>query len=92
MEKIIRTESRLTADTASALEKSFKEAIMEKPERLVLDMKDTQYISSACLREILKLLKASRANGVSLTFRNVGPTVLEIFEITGFASGLNIEN
>lgn len=91
MEKVIKTEARLTEAARVNLDGQITGAFAEQMEKLVLDMEDTEYISSACLRCVLKAMKMSRAKGVSFVIRNVKPAVLEIFEITGFASGLNIE-
>ena len=57
---------------------------------LVFDMKDIEYVSSAGLRVLLMAQKKMNAQG-SMKVVNVNDTVMEIFELTGFADLLNIE-
>ncbi len=61
----------------------------EKAERIVIDMADLKYISSAGLRLILSLHKQMSGKG-GLAIRNVNETNMEIFEFTGFADILDI--
>ena len=49
-------------------------------DKIVIDCEKLEYISSAGLRIILRLMK----NGVSLSVINVSPEVYEIFDMTGF--------
>jgi anti-sigma B factor antagonist len=53
-------------------------------------MKDVEYVSSAGLRVLLMAQKKMNAQG-SMKVVNVNDTVMEIFELTGFADLLNIE-
>jgi len=57
---------------------------------VILNMAQLQYISSAGLR-VLKLLymKINKAGG-TLEITNAAPMVMEVFEMTGFASFLKI--
>ena len=57
---------------------------------LVFDMKDIEYVSSAGLRVLLMAQKKMNAQG-GMKVVNVNDTVMEIFELTGFADLLNIE-
>ncbi len=58
--------------------------------RLILDMKDLRFLSSAGLRLILKLHKKMKTRD-GMVIRNINGNVREIFELTGFARILNIE-
>ena len=80
-------EGRLDTMTAPELEKELKENY-DSITGLVLDFKDLEYISSAGLRVLLSAHKA--LNG-KLVVKNVIDTVMEVFEITGFADILTIE-
>ena len=57
---------------------------------LTLDFKEINYISSAGLRLLLSLQKLMNTQG-SMKVINVNPTVMEIFEVTGFSEMLTIE-
>ena len=59
-------------------------------ETLTLDCAGLEYISSAGLRVLLRTQKKMNACG-TMKLINVSPTVMEIFEITGFSEILTIE-
>ncbi len=80
---------RLDTTTAPELEAALAESL-EGVEELSLDFKDLEYISSAGLRILLSTQKKmSRQGEMKLT--NVGETVMEVLEVTGFADILTIE-
>lgn len=82
-------EGRLDTNTAPALEKAVKDEL-DSIKNLVLDFKGLEYISSAGLRVILATKKSIDKVG-SMKITNVRESVMDIFEITGFADILNIE-
>ena len=58
-------------------------------EKMILDMTEVDYISSAGLRAIIA---ASRLIGKdNLILRGVNKNVMEVFRMTGFNKALNIE-
>ena len=57
---------------------------------LVLDCSALEYVSSAGLRVILKAQKLMNAQG-SMKLTQVNETIMEVFDITGFADILTIE-
>lgn len=59
-------------------------------DKLVLDLKELNYISSAGLRVILVTQKKMDELG-ELVVRNVNPDVMNIFNMTGFVNFLTIE-
>ena len=80
---------RLDTTTAPALETavdSFAAGVKE----LVLDCNALEYVSSAGLRVILKAQKQMNAQG-SMKLIGVNETIMEVFDITGFADILTIE-
>lgn len=87
-ELTIQVEGRLDTVTAPVLEKEIKENV-EGVEKLVLDFKALDYISSAGLRVILAAQKIMNKQG-EMFVKNVNETVNEIFEITGFCDVLTI--
>ena len=54
---------------------------------LTIDMSGLEYISSAGLRQIVAAHK--KMNG-SLTIKNVSAEIMDVFDMTGFSSRLNI--
>ena len=58
---------------------------------LNLDLAQLDYISSAGLRVILKFHKHLKSNNGSLIILNPKDEVLEIFDMTGFSTFLNIK-
>lgn len=85
----IALEGRLDTLTAPMLEKELLSSL-EGADRLVMDFEKLDYISSAGLRVLLSAQKTmSRRGGMKL--RNVNATILEIFDVTGFADILTIE-
>ncbi len=77
-----------TATTPQATQEI--EIELDKINKLVLDMKDLKYISSAGLRLMLSLHKKMAAKG-GMTLKNVNETNMEIFDMTGFTDILNFE-
>jgi anti-sigma B factor antagonist len=88
-ETIIELEGRLDTTTAPALDKTISNDI-EDTKKLILDFKKLEYISSAGLRVLLGAQKKMLQSG-AMKVTNVGETVMEVFEMTGFADILNIE-
>ena len=57
---------------------------------IVLNFADVEYLSSLGLRMLLELQKKVSEKG-SLKVLNVNDSIMEIFEVTGFANILDIE-
>ena len=86
---IIEVAGRLDTITAPALDKTINEDI-EGTKDLVLDLGGLEYISSAGLRVLLAAQKKMQRIG-SMKVKNVCDSIMEVFEITGFADILEIE-
>ena len=82
-------DGRLDTTTAPQLEAELN-ASLEGVKALVFDMEKLAYVSSAGLRVLLKAQKTMNKQG-SMTIRNAGSEIMEIFEVTGFDEILNIE-
>lgn len=80
---------RLDTLTAPALDKVVNEDV-DGATGIIMDMKELEYISSAGLRVLLgthkKMLKAG-----FLRLINVGESVMEVLDMTGFSDILEIE-
>lgn len=81
---IVTLGGRLDAVTAPEYEKNVRQLIEEGAVRLVVDFGKLDYISSAGLRGLLVTAKLLKSKGGQLRFANVGGTVREVFDISGF--------
>ena len=61
-----------------------------KFDKLIINMAELEYISSAGLRCLSNANKAMMLKGGSLVLKNVNKMVMEVLELTGFASILTI--
>ena len=86
---VVEIVGRLDTTTAPSLEKTINEDVGQV-KNLVLDLKGLEYISSAGLRVLLATQKKMQQIG-SMKVINVCESVMEVFEITGFADILTIE-
>ena len=86
---LMKLEGRLDTTTAPELEKAINGEGDELKD-LVLDFKGVDYISSAGLRVLLTAQKKMNAQGY-MELINVGETVMDVFEMTGFADILVIK-
>lgn len=80
---------RLDTTTAPELEATIDSCTAGISE-LVLDCSALEYVSSAGLRVILKAQKLMNDLG-AMKLTNVNETIMEVFDITGFADILTIE-
>ena len=86
---VLKINGRLDTTTAPELE-AVIDGCVEGTHELVLDFSGLKYVSSAGLRVILKAQKLMNARG-SMKLVNVNETIMEVFDITGFADILTIE-
>ncbi len=84
----VKVQGRLDTTTAPQLEAELSN--LEGVEELALDFSELEYISSAGLRVLLATQKKMAKQG-RMVIRSVNDTVMEVFEITGFADILTIE-
>ena len=80
---------RLDTSTAPALEAAVDSCATDIKE-LILDCSTLEYVSSAGLRVILKAQKQMNVQGC-MKLIGVNETIMEVFDITGFADILTIE-
>ncbi len=85
----LRLDGRLDTTSAPAAQDAFLKVAGEYS-KITLNFSDLLYVSSAGLRAILILQKQVNRTGGSLMLTNVAPAVMEVLEMTGFSSVLNI--
>ena len=88
-ELTVSIKGRLDTTTAPTLEAELATSL-EGVTKLILDFNALEYISSAGLRVLLAAQKTMNKQG-SMTIKNVGEVVAEVFEVTGFSDILTIE-
>lgn len=88
-ELTVALDGRLDTLTAPDLEEQLEPAL-EGVEKLVFDFEKLAYISSAGLRVLLDAMQAMEEQG-EMVVRNVGPEVMDVFQVTGFLDDLVIE-
>ncbi len=87
---LISLEGRLDTQTAPELEKEL-DTSLDSAESLIFDFTGLDYISSAGLRVLLSAQKRMTRKNGSMVVRNVGSTIMDIFQVTGFEDILTIE-
>lgn len=88
-ELTVALEGRLDTTTAPQFEAEL--GGLSGVTKLIIDMAELVYISSAGLRVLLKAQKAMSKNGGSMAVRNASREIKDIFEVTGFDDILTIE-
>ena len=86
---LLKIDGRLDTTTAPELEKAINNE-GDELKNLVLDFKGVDYISSAGLRVLLTAQKKMNVQG-SMELVGVSESVMDIFEMTGFADILVIK-
>ena len=88
---IVAIEGRLDTTTAPSLDAELNQSSdLSAVNELVFDFEKLEYVSSAGLRVLLATQKTMNTHG-KMSVKNVNDTIMEVFEITGFADILTIE-
>lgn len=87
---VLALNGRMDATTVSIFEAECRARFKDGCVRLVIDMKNLSYISSAGLRGILNMVKLYKTVSGGLYFCNLDLKVKEVFKITGFTNMLPI--
>ncbi|MDR3354884.1 MAG: STAS domain-containing protein [Synergistaceae bacterium] len=88
---VVGLSGRLDNNTAPLLQDAFTEMGEDVYKTdITMDFSALDYVSSAGLRVLLFLQKKTLAAKGSLQVKNLCPTVLEVFEMTGFSAVLDI--
>ncbi len=84
--QILAPHGRLDSESAPELTRQAKELIGKGGRRLLLDLKDLYYVSSAGLRAVLEAARDMTAVGGRLAVSSPNAEVAEVFDISGFVS------
>jgi anti-sigma B factor antagonist len=82
----ISIKGRLDADSAPEAEKVVKEALAGPTNRVLFNLGDLEYLSSAGLRVLLSATKEMRRRDGKIVLCSLNEFVKEIFEVSGFQS------
>jgi anti-anti-sigma factor len=87
---IIKLSGRLDTVAAPMLDAELVSFLAESRPSILIDFTEVTYISSAGLRSILHLVKHTAANGGRLGIFAAAPHIMEVIEISGFPSLLDL--
>ncbi len=87
---ILNLIGRMDATTVNHFEEICRTKLDENISKIAVNLDKLEYISSAGLRGILIMEKASRAKGGKIIFCALQEMVAEVFKISGFTSILKI--
>lgn len=87
---IVSVKGKLGAVTVPEFNNKMEDVLAESERYLVINLGELEYISSAGLRSILVLSQKLKNNNGKLVISDLKNPVKEIFEISGFASMLQI--
>ena len=77
-------------DTIAALSADIGEFIANADKKIVFDCSELNFISSAGMRLLLSIYKECRSKGGNITLKSVSPSVMRVFQVSGFADMMEI--
>ena len=81
---VCRISGRLDTITGPELLSEYREQNTDGVQEIIMDLADTEYISSAGLR-VINIMSESLPDPDEFRFKNVTEDVMDILEVTGFA-------
>ncbi len=79
-------DGRLDAVSSVEADKEFTQVLDAGNDKLLIDLENLEYISSAGLRVLLVVAKRIQQKGGKVVLSSLTPNVKEVFEISGFSS------
>lgn len=83
---VVALAGRFDAQSAGDVEDSFKTALDGGANKILVDMAEVEYISSAGLRVLLSTAKKLTGSSGKLVLCGLKPYVREVFEVAGFTT------
>lgn len=90
-EESIMLKGRLDSASAPLVQQQIEQMVGQEPVKLVLDLAECSYVSSAGLRVFINLLRRMSSQGGSMVLTNVPDSVMTVLDMTGFSNILTIE-
>jgi anti-anti-sigma factor len=81
---LLKVKGFIDTTTAPEFEKGFQSALQDKKFKLVIDLAEVDYISSAGWGIFVSELKLIRSNKGDLLLAGMNPDVMEVFELLEF--------
>ncbi len=83
---VISLKGRFDDSTAGSLEKALNALVSQKANKVLVDCRELEYISSAGLRVLLAAAKQFKKVEGRISLAALTPNVKQVFEISGFTS------
>ena len=80
---VVKITGRVDSNTAPDVEKALLELLNADRHQVVLDLQDTEYMSSAGLRVLVSTLKAAKKSGGDLKLAQPSGRVKEVLDLAG---------
>ncbi|MBR4904178.1 MAG: STAS domain-containing protein, partial [Selenomonadaceae bacterium] len=87
----INLSGKLNTDAANQSRENILTAL-DDAEKVLFDLNGLEYISADGFRILVAAFKKIKAQGGSMTIKNVGGQVREVLDMTGFAQIFNLED
>ncbi len=87
---LLQVNGRMDAVSAPAFEKDFLQVMEGGETKVVVDLADLKYISSAGLRSILASAKKARKAGCTMHFCGLNGMVEEVFQVSGLGTMFSV--
>jgi anti-anti-sigma factor len=81
---LVAASGRIDLSNADSFKDTLSDALSHAATAIIVDLSHVDYISSAGLRSLMIVSKASKAQGKTLAIAALQPLVLEIFTISRF--------
>ena len=80
---VVKVSGRVDSSTAPEMEKSLQGLLDSGRAQMVLDLQETDYLSSAGLRVLVAMHKATKKNGGGLCLAQPSTRVKEVLDLAG---------
>lgn len=88
---IISLDGMLDSSTAPQFQEAVARQLEKSNLNLAVDLSELSYTSSQGIRTFLTLIKTVAARKGKLVFRNIQPSVREVFEMSGLLQAMTVE-
>jgi stage II sporulation protein AA (anti-sigma F factor antagonist) len=88
---VITPAGRMDSSTAASIEKEILNVISAGSPRVVLDLSQIEYISSAALRVVVIAAKRLKQRSAAFVLCSLQPHVSELFELSGLLDLVTVE-